>query len=201
MCLAWLLVARGTADPVSQLKAVARKYQDIGSYESSASGRRPLGAGVFGQLQLKFAYAAVRMTPKNLPIPILPQVIRMRLQIVDEHSKPAAATNVGFNGPGPVFDFAQIAWGVARARQIGNEMVRGHPCEIIEVQYENRRRNLAFQPIKYWIDPATNTVWKMQFDEPSQPSIAHWTVVWDSWIEKPSSTSMADRSRCQNARR
>src|SRR6185312_5782939 len=69
MCLAWLLAPRGTADPLSQLNAIARKYQEIDSYESSVTARRPLGGGVFGQLHLEFACASARMTPKNLPIP------------------------------------------------------------------------------------------------------------------------------------
>jgi hypothetical protein len=114
---------------------------------------------------------------------MLPQVIRMRFQAIDKDGKPAAAANIGFNGPGPVFDFSQLARGVASAHQIGTEVVHRRLCEIIKVQYENRRRNLALAPVTYWIDPATNTIWKMQFDDPSESSIAHWTVVWDSWIE------------------
>ena len=108
ICLAWLLAPRGTADPLSQLNAIARKYQEIDSYESSVTARRPLGGGVFGQLHLEFACASARMTPKNLLIPMLPQVVRMHFSVIDKEGKPAQ-TNSGLAGPGPVFDFAQIA--------------------------------------------------------------------------------------------
>jgi hypothetical protein len=57
--------------------------------------------------------------------------------------------------------------------------------KIFEVQYEGRRRNPKGEPVRYWIDPETRTIWKMQFSEPDALSkngdLARWTVVWDSW--------------------
>ena len=49
----------------------------ISSYESSAIARRPLGGGLIDQVRLKFAYASAKMTPPNLPVPMLPQVINL----------------------------------------------------------------------------------------------------------------------------
>jgi hypothetical protein len=52
--------------------------------------------------------------------------------------------------------------------------------KIFEVQYEGRRRNPKGEPVRYWIDPETRTIWKMQFSEPDALSksgdLARWRM-------------------------
>jgi hypothetical protein len=68
---------------------------------------------------------------------------------------------------------------------MGSATVNSHPGKSFEVQYEGTRRNPKGEPVRYWIDPETRTIWKVQFSEPDALSkngdLARWTVIWDSW--------------------
>jgi peroxiredoxin len=179
--------AQETGDALRILESSAHKYGEIGSYESSAVARRPRGDGLTLQVGLKFAYASAAMTPPDLPVPMLPQVIQMGpFEVLDQHKSPTKY-NYSFTGPGPAFSFDQVAWRVTSAKIMGSETVNSHPCKIVEVQYEGTRRNPKGEPVRYWIDSETKTIWKMQFSEPDALSkngdLARWTVVWDSWNE------------------
>ena len=174
LALAAVLPAQNANDATLFLEASARKYRDIGSYEASAIARRPLAGGVSVQIRLRFAYASARMTPADLPVPMLPQVIQAG---APEFSDPRAKLP-RITPPVSGFAFDRMAWRVAGARIEGTEEVQSHPCKIVEVQYEDPRRG----PVRYWIDPATLTVWKMQVSADSDAQ-APWTVVWDAWTE------------------
>lgn len=190
ICLAAELTAQETWEAQQLLVASARKYQEIGSYQSHATGRRPLGEGLSCKVELTFAYAASRMTPSDLPVPMLPQAIKSRLLgVFDQQDRPTTGSRPCAE-PGPAFSFDQMAWRVTSAKISGTETVRGHICKIVEVQYEGTRRNPNGEPVRYWIEPATKTIWKMQFTKTDTLSktgkagdLAHWTVVWDSWNE------------------
>jgi peroxiredoxin len=171
--LAAVLPAQDATDATRLLEASARKYRDIGSYEASAIARRPLEGGASVQIRLRFAYASAKMTPPDLPVPMLPQVLQAS---PPEFSEPRARFSVA--PPVSGFAFDRMASRVAGARIEGAEDVQSHPCKIVEVQYEGPRHG----PVRYWIDPATLRVWKMQFSE-GDASQAPWTVVWDAWTE------------------
>jgi len=176
------------SDAVQLLEGSAHKYQQIGSYQASATAERPLDGQVTERIPLMFSYASARMTPPDLPVPMMPQaILEMRPKVID-HQGQAVDLAPPSAGPGPPFlQFDQIAWRVVSARITGTETVRAHPCEIVEVQYEGKSRNPAGEPVRYWIEATNGTIWKMQFSEQDreQPasSPTRWTIVWDSWIE------------------
>jgi peroxiredoxin len=187
MCLAAVLTAQETSEAQQLLEESARKYHEIGSYQSHAIARQPLGEGLTCKVDLTFAYAAPRMTPSDLPVPMLPQAIKSGfLGVFDQQDRPTTVSR-SCAGPGPAFSFDQIAWRVTSAKISGTETVHAHVCEIVEVQYEGARRNPNGEPVRYWIERATKTIWKMQFSESDILSktgdLAHWTVVWNSWNE------------------
>lgn len=79
-----LLIAAGAQsqtavmpDALQLVESCARKYQEIGSYEGSATGRASLTADITAEVRLKFAYASAKMTPPDLPVPMLPQVMQL----------------------------------------------------------------------------------------------------------------------------
>jgi peroxiredoxin len=76
---------------------------------------------------------------------------------------------------------------VTSARITGTETIQSHLCQIVVVQYEGTRDNPNGIPVRYWIDPTTDTVWKTEFSQVDPFSktgaAADWTVVWDSWVE------------------
>jgi cytochrome c biogenesis protein CcmG, thiol:disulfide interchange protein DsbE len=188
MCVVSMLAAQEGTDAQRLLEDTARKYQDIGSYESSAVARRALDGGLTLQVKLRFAYAAPKMTPPELPVPMLPQTVLVQfLGVFDQQDRPVS-TSRSFAAPGPVFSFDEIAYRVTSARIVAIETVNTHICKVVEVKYEGGlHRKWKDEVVRYWIEPATNTIWKMQFSEPDPLSktdeIVRWTVVWDSWDE------------------
>ena len=187
MSLPAVLAAQARSEAQQVLEDSARKYQEIGSYQSHAIAREPLGEGLTCKVDLTFAYAAARMTPSDLPLPMLPQAIKSGfLGVFDQQDRPTAVSR-SCAGPGPAFSFDQMAWRVTSAKISGTETVHSRVCEIVEVQYEGARRNPNGEPVRYWVETATKTVWKIQFSERDALSktggLAHWTVVWDSWNE------------------
>ena len=166
-----ILSGQQTSDAMRLLQATACKYRDIGSYESEAVAHRLLDNGSASDAHVRIAYASARMTPPQLPVPMLPQVVSID----------------GAGRPGDAFLFDQIAWRVAAARISGAETVHSHDCQIVDVQYDGGQRNPDGAPVRYWIEPSTGTIWKMQFAKVSSTGpaggLARWTVTWESWIE------------------
>lgn len=179
--------AQTPGDAKALLLVSARKYQQIGSYQASATAQRPLDKGLIERMPLMFAYASAKMTPPGLDVPMLPQTIfQMVPKVFDREGRPANAV-IPARGPGPAFSFDEIAWKVISAKLAGIETVNLHLCKIVDVEYEGTRRNPKGEPDRYWIEPATGTVWKMQFSVPDfdlhPGSLVRWTVVWDTWTE------------------
>ena len=89
--------------------------------------------------------------------------------------------------PGPSVPFSEISWRIIQARIVGSENVQSHSCDLVVVHYERDRRNQKGEPVRYWIDPQTDLIWKLQYSEVDPLSktgqLARWTVIWDSWTE------------------
>jgi peroxiredoxin len=180
-----LQAVQGAAPALQLLEDTARKYQEIGSYEYSAVATRPLDGGFAGKVGLKFGYASPKFTPPDLPVPML-DAGQAGGGVFDRQGKPARPDLHSLAMPVlPPLD--EIAWRVVSAKVTGSETVQSHQCLIVAVQYEGERENPNDEPVRYWIDPETNTIWKMQFSEVDPLSttgeLAHWTVTWDSWVE------------------
>ncbi|MGP0017783.1 MAG: TlpA family protein disulfide reductase [Candidatus Sulfotelmatobacter sp.] len=168
------------------LEDTARKYQEIGSYEYSAVATRPLQGGFTGKVGLKSGYASPKMTPPELPVPMLNGGQAGLIGVFDPQGEPARPELHSVATPVlPPLD--EIAWRVASAKVAGAETVQSHKCQIVSVLYEGKRQNTNGSSVRYWIDPKTKTIWKMQFSEIDPLSktgeLADWTVTWDAWVE------------------
>jgi peroxiredoxin len=192
--VATLLSAQEASDATRLLEATASKYQNLDSYEFSAMATRPLGGGFIGKVHWQGGYASPKMTPPDIQVPILDGGSIGSLGAFDSQGKPAPEGQYGFAQPVP-HSLAEMARQVTSARIIGAETVQSHLCKVIAVQYEGKNKNPNRIPVKYWIDPATKTVWKTEFSEvdifSKTGALADWTIVWDSWVEnQPPSASL-----------
>jgi peroxiredoxin len=177
--------AQETASALRLLEDAARKYQEIGSYEYSAIATRPLDGEFTGKIQLKSGYSSPKFTPPNLPVPTL-GVVQESGGVFDRQGRLASPELHSIALPVlPSLD--EIAFRVASAGIAGAETVQAHKCQIVSVQYEGKLQSTNGKSARYWIDPQTKTIWKMQFSEVDPLSktgeLAHWTVTWDSWVE------------------
>jgi peroxiredoxin len=167
------------------IQALVAGFEIGSSYESSAIASRLVGDGLTFKVQLVFGYAGPSMTPATLRIPMIPQVTHMQFLGAFGKSGKSVDTHCSLTGPGPVFSFDEIASRVTDAKVLGTEVIDRHPCDVVEVQYEDATRNPNHEPTRYWIDQSTRIVWKMQFSERDVLSKTdepvRWTVVWDSW--------------------
>jgi len=168
------------------LEDTARKYHEIGSYEYSAVATRPLQGGFTAKVGLKFGYASAKMTPPELPVPMLSGGRVGLIGVFDPQGEPARPELHSVAMPVlPSLD--EIAWRVTSAKVAGAETVRSHKCQIVSVLYEGKRPDTNGNSVRYWIDPETKTIWKMQFSEIDPLSktgeLAHWTVTLDTWVE------------------
>jgi peroxiredoxin len=176
-------------DALDRLELVAKKYREMGSYEAFAAASRSLEPGLEARVQLRLGYASSKFTPPDSPVPML-QAIRMSgFDTVGADGKPVKNKR-SFAGPGPHFSFDQVAWRVTSAKIVGTEeLVAGRnpkKCDVIEATYEPTNQNIK-EPVRYWIEPSSNTIWKFQFSERDPLSksgdIFRWTITFDKWIE------------------
>jgi cytochrome c biogenesis protein CcmG/thiol:disulfide interchange protein DsbE len=187
--LSSVLPAQAQVDAIHLLEATGRKYQDIGSYQASAVAQRPLDQNLTLEIPMVFGYASASMTPPNWPVPMLPEfMISGAAKITDRQGKPVQLSkSITSPGSSLLTSFEQIAQKVVSAKITGSGTVHSLQCDIVDVQYEDTTRNPKGQPVRYWIEPATGTIWKMQFSEPDGSStsgeLANWSVVWDTWSE------------------
>jgi peroxiredoxin len=190
LCLTVLLRAQEATPALNLLEGTARKFQTIGSYEYSAIAERPLGGGFIGKVHLTRGYASANFTPPDLPVPILDAGRMGLIGIFDREGKPAPPDYLAFRslaGPGPSVPFSEISWRAISAKITGAETLKSHACQIVIVWYEDRRSHPNGGPVRYWIDPQTNLIWKMQYSAVDPLSktaaLARWTVSWESWTE------------------
>ena len=187
LCVVAAMTAQESTPAPRLLEDTSRKYEEIDSYEYSAIATRPLDGGFTGKLHIQAGYASPNRTPPDLPVPMLGASQFTLVGVFGWHGNPARVNRHSLAMPGPFFSSDTIAARVRSAKLTGTEMVHSRSCEVVSVLYEGTRRNPKRIPIRYWIDPNNMTVWKMQFSELDPLSktgeLAHWTVIWDSWIE------------------
>lgn len=171
---------------IQLLETTAQKYEGLSSYESSAIGSRVLRKGLTFRVQLILGYAGPTMTPATLPVPMIPLITQIKFLGAFDESGKSVDIKRSLTGP-PVFSFDEIASRVTDAKVLGTEVIKAHPCDVVEVQYEGANRSPNHESTQYWIDQSTRLVWKMQFSErdvfSKTDELARWTVVWDSWTE------------------
>jgi peroxiredoxin len=190
LCLALALPAQESTPALSLLESVAHKYQTISTYEYSAVAERPLDGGFRGEFHLTWGYASARFTPPDLPVPVLDSGRVGLSGLFDKEGRPAPSDYLAFHSlaaPGPSVPFSEISWRVISAKISGPDTVQSHACQIVTVVYEGTRWNPNGEPVRYWIDPQTKLIWKMQYSEVDPLSktgdLARWTVTWESWTE------------------
>ena len=175
---------------IGRLEKVARKYQEIGSYEASATASRKVEPNLELRVQLDLAFASPRLTPPDFPLPLLPPVIRTsRAELTDAEGMPAKPGGP-LAAPGSHLSFDQVAYRVTNAKLTGNETLeiggQSRVCDVIEAIYELVNQNTG-DPVRYWVEPSSNTIWKLQFSERNPVSkseeIIRWTVTFDKWVE------------------
>ncbi len=59
---------------------------------------------------------------------------------------------------------------------------RQRTCDVVSVVYADARRSANGDPVVYWIEHGTNTIWKLEFRE-ANTDPARWTVVLNKWME------------------
>lgn len=209
LCLTATLRAQEATSALSLLKETAHKYQTLGSYEYSATAERPLDGGYIGKAHISFGYASPKFTPADLPVPSLDSGMVGVSGIYDREGKPAPPDYVKFHGSfplviGPPIALTEINWRVVDATITGSEAVQSHECRIVAVRYEVTRRTPGGNLVRYWIDPQTYLIWKVQFSQLDPLSkttrLARWTMTWDTWIEnQPPSDWLIEAGKKQGA--
>jgi hypothetical protein len=100
-------------------------------------------------------------------------------EVLDQHKSPPKGT-CSFSGPGSAFSFDQVAWRVTSAKTMGSATVNSHPARFLRCSTRARVEIRKGEPVRYWIDPETRTIWKMQFSEPDALSkngdLARWRM-------------------------
>ncbi len=179
---ALLLCACGWAhsDPkaLQILERVAAKYKNLDSFVMTGAATRPVSPDKVVQVKVQRAYVSRRLVPDDAPLPFVDAAARYR------------------DDPEPAFlIFREIADRVAGAKLLRSEtaVLGGRPrlCDVLSVRYADHARNSAGEPVVYWIERETGTVWKLQFSERRASDVWQWTVALDQSSENEPPPSWA----------
>jgi peroxiredoxin len=183
--------AQSDAQAFQILERVATKYKSLDSFVMIGSAKRPVLAGGVADVKVQRAYISRHLVPEDAPLPFIDAAARYR------------------DDPEPAFlIFREIADRVACAKLLRSEaaMLGGRPrrCDILAVRYEDKARNSGGEPVVYWIEHETGTIWKLEFSERRGSDTWRWTVTLDqssenepppSWAMKPTKMVTREDSR------
>ena len=172
--------AQSDSSAVQILQRTASKYKNLDSFVISGIASRPVSPDGIAQVKVQRAYISRRLVPEDAPLPFIDAAARYR------------------DDPEPAFlIFREIADHVAGAQLLRSEtaVLGGRPrlCEVLSVRYEDAARNATGEPVVYWVEHETGTVWKLEFSERRAADVWRWTVILDqsSENEPPPSWAMA----------
>ncbi len=162
--------AQSTPSDLRLLGRVATKYKNLDSYVMIGVATRPVAPDGVAQVKVQRAYISRRLVPEDAPLPFVDASARYR------------------DDPEPAFlIFREIGDRVAGVKLLRSETAElgGRPrvCDVLSVQYEDQSRNSANEPVVYWIEQETDTIWKLQFSERRAAGVWRWTVVLDQSSE------------------
>lgn len=172
--------AQSATSDLQILERVATKYKNLDSFVMVGVATRPVSPDGVAQVKVQRAYISRRLVPEDAPLPFVDAAARYR------------------DDPEPAFlIFREIADRVAGVKLLRSETAvlggRSRPCDVLSVLYEDKARNSASEPVVYWIEHETGTVWKLQFSERRASDVWRWTVTLDqsSENEAPPAWAMA----------
>jgi len=152
------------------LQRAAAKYKNLDSFVMIGTATRPLAADRVAQVKVQRAYVSRRLVPDDAPLPFIDAAARYR-------DDPEQAFLI----------FREIADRVARADLLRDETAvlggRFRTCDVLSVRYRDHARNSAGEPVVYWIERQTGTIWKLQFSERRASDVWRWTVALDQSSE------------------
>ena len=183
--------AQSDGNALQILERVGAKYKSLDSLVIVGSATRPVLTGGVAQVKVQRAYISRRLVPDDAPLPFIDAAARYK------------------DDPEPAFlIFREIADRVAGVTLLRSEEAvlggRSRPCDVLSVWYEDKARNSAGEPVAYWIERETGTVWKLEFSERRATDVWRWTVVLDqssenetppSWAMKPTKMVTREDSR------
>jgi len=170
--------AQSDSSALEILERVATKYKTLDSFVMIGAATRPVSPDGVAQVKVQRAYISRRLVPDDAPLPFVDAAARYR------------------DDPEPAFlIFREIADRVAAARLLRSESAvlggQSRPCDVLSVQYEDKARNSAGEPVVYWIEHETGTVWRLQFSERRVSDVWRWTVTLDQSSENEPPPSWA----------
>ncbi|MBI4902684.1 MAG: TlpA family protein disulfide reductase [Acidobacteria bacterium] len=170
--------AQSDPNPLQILERVANKYKNLDSFVMIGAATRPVSPDGVAQVKVQRAYISRRLVPDDAPLPFIDAAARYK------------------DDPEPAFlIFREIADRVAGAKLLRGETAilggRSRPCDVLSVHYQDKARNSAGEPVVYWIERETGTVWKLQFSERRASDVWQWTVTLDTSSENEPPPSWA----------
>ena len=162
--------AQSNSDALQILQRVATKYKNLDSFVIIGTATRPLSPDGVARVKVQRAYVSRRLVPDGAPLPFIDAAARYR------------------DDPEPAFlIFREVADQVAAAHLLRSETAvfagRSRLCDVLSVRYEDKPRTSAGEPVVYWIERDTSTIWKLQFSERRASDIWRWTVTLDQSSE------------------
>ncbi|HEY7290013.1 MAG TPA: M56 family metallopeptidase [Vicinamibacterales bacterium] len=127
-----------------------------------------------------------------------PMASSPRLEFRNVQMKPESGdtSNQSFVAPADHLQFDRLPADVASARSLGTQriVVRGKPvsCAVIETRARGNRDR-----VRYWIDPATHLIWKMEVapGERTQDMAVNWTLTFESWTAQAGAATVAQEEQ------
>lgn len=168
----WLFSSTNSRESANDLlSATSERYQSLADYDFAGRQIVSLTPGC----ELGFPFHASRSNDRPIPLSIAfhsPQIPR---PCMEEIRRLGSVTC-----PGLWSDFTTIDIGVSSIREFPQQVLysggRSISCVVLAVQYDEYNqliRNLI-GPVRYWIEPDTHFVWRVEFDEQLEEHPRHW---------------------------